>query len=147
MTNPSIKISLKDELVHLECQDRQHLKSELSNFGMNPSEDTRFADEKLIFSHAEIDGFGSFLRSRCVSYVVFRGNSDEPIDFWSPSMEESSTGLESISGVGSSEADLLRQNGILTIEDVRIASQSDLADIDRFGNALAARIKADVGGD
>ncbi|QLG63342.1 50S ribosomal protein L32e [Halorarum salinum] len=54
--------------------------------------------------------------------------------------------LEDISGVGPSKADALREAGYETVEDVKAASQSELADVEGVGNALAARIKADVGG-
>ena len=54
--------------------------------------------------------------------------------------------LTDISGVGDSKAEALREAGYETVDDVRRASQSDLADVDGVGNALAARIKADVGG-
>ncbi|SNR48163.1 50S ribosomal protein L32e [Halorubrum vacuolatum] len=54
--------------------------------------------------------------------------------------------LEDISGVGPSKADALRAAGYETVEDVKAASQSELSDVDGIGNALAARIKADVGG-
>ncbi|MGB9987604.1 50S ribosomal protein L32e [Salarchaeum japonicum] len=54
--------------------------------------------------------------------------------------------LEDISGVGPSKAEALREAGYETIDDVKAASQSELADVDGVGNALAARIKADVGG-
>ncbi|GAB3034825.1 50S ribosomal protein L32e [Natronobiforma cellulositropha] len=53
--------------------------------------------------------------------------------------------LEDISGVGSSKAGALRDAGFESVDDVREASQSDLAEADGIGNALAARIKADVG--
>ncbi|MFC4437998.1 MULTISPECIES: 50S ribosomal protein L32e [Natrialbaceae] len=53
--------------------------------------------------------------------------------------------LEDISGVGASKADALRDAGFETIEDVKEADQDDLAEADGVGNALAARIKADVG--
>ena len=53
--------------------------------------------------------------------------------------------LEDISGVGESKAEALREAGYESVEDVRGASQSDLAEVDGIGNALAARIKADVG--
>ncbi|GAB3687022.1 hypothetical protein GCM10028857_19690 [Salinarchaeum chitinilyticum] len=53
--------------------------------------------------------------------------------------------LEDISGVGASKADALREAGYTTIDDVRGASQSDLSGVEGVGNALAARIKADVG--
>ena len=54
--------------------------------------------------------------------------------------------LEDISGVGPSKADALREAGYESIDDVKAASQSELSDVDGVGNALAARIKADVGG-
>jgi large subunit ribosomal protein L32e len=54
--------------------------------------------------------------------------------------------LEDISGVGPSKADALREAGYEAVEDVKAASQSELAEVDGVGNALAARIKADVGG-
>jgi large subunit ribosomal protein L32e len=54
--------------------------------------------------------------------------------------------LEDISGVGPSKAEALREAGYESIEDVKAASQSELAEVEGIGNALAARIKADVGG-
>ncbi|WP_226023602.1 50S ribosomal protein L32e [Halomicrobium salinisoli] len=54
--------------------------------------------------------------------------------------------LTDISGVGPSKAESLREAGFQTVDDVRGADQSDLADVSGIGNALAARIKADVGG-
>ncbi|WP_135535861.1 MULTISPECIES: 50S ribosomal protein L32e [Halostella] len=53
--------------------------------------------------------------------------------------------LEDISGVGASKADALRDAGFDSVEDVKGASQDELAQADGVGNALAARIKADVG--
>ena len=62
--------------------------------------------------------------------------------------EESDTPTElgDISGVGPSKAEALEDAGYESVEDVQAASQSELADVDGVGNALAARIKADVGG-
>src|SRR6056297_3336918 len=54
--------------------------------------------------------------------------------------------LEDVSGVGPSKADALRDAGFESVQDVKAASQDDLAEVDGIGNALAARIKADVGG-
>jgi large subunit ribosomal protein L32e len=53
--------------------------------------------------------------------------------------------LEEISGVGPSKADALRDAGYESVEDIKAASQSELADVEGIGNALAARVKADVG--
>ncbi len=55
-------------------------------------------------------------------------------------------GLTEISGVGESKADALRAAGIETVADVQERSQEELADVEGIGNALAARMKADVGG-
>ncbi|USZ67600.1 50S ribosomal protein L32e [Halorussus salilacus] len=54
--------------------------------------------------------------------------------------------LEDISGVGPSKADSLEEAGFDSVEDVKAASQDELAEVEGIGNALAARIKADVGG-
>ncbi|ELZ93985.1 50S ribosomal protein L32e [Haloferax mucosum ATCC BAA-1512] len=61
-------------------------------------------------------------------------------------MSEEISELEDISGVGPSKADALRDAGFESVDDVQAASQSELAEVDGIGNALAARIKADVGG-
>ncbi len=54
--------------------------------------------------------------------------------------------LTDIAGVGPAKAESLREAGYSTIDEVRAASQSDLSSVSGIGNALAARIKADVGG-
>ena len=60
--------------------------------------------------------------------------------------EDEPQSLEDVSGVGPSKADALRDAGFESVQDVKAASQDDLAEVDGIGNALAARIKADVGG-
>ena len=60
--------------------------------------------------------------------------------------EHSADDLAAIDGVGEEKADDLREAGYGTIDDLRDADQDDLATVDGIGNALAARIKADVGG-
>ena len=59
--------------------------------------------------------------------------------------DEGPQDLEDISGVGPSKADALREAGYESVEDVKRADQSELAEVEGIGNALAARIKADVG--
>ncbi|AAG19953.1 MULTISPECIES: 50S ribosomal protein L32e [Halobacterium] len=54
--------------------------------------------------------------------------------------------LADISGVGPSKAEALAEAGFESVADVQAADQSELAEADGIGNALAARIKADVGG-
>jgi large subunit ribosomal protein L32e len=53
--------------------------------------------------------------------------------------------LEDISGVGASKADALREAGHESVRDLQATDQAELADVEGVGNALAARIKADVG--
>ena len=53
--------------------------------------------------------------------------------------------LTDISGIGEAKAESLREAGFDSVDDVRGADQSALADVEGIGNALAARIKADVG--
>ncbi|MFB6308324.1 MAG: 50S ribosomal protein L32e [Haloarculaceae archaeon] len=54
--------------------------------------------------------------------------------------------MTDISGVSDAKAEALAEAGFSTVEEVRAASQSELTEADGVGNALAARIKADVGG-
>ena len=53
--------------------------------------------------------------------------------------------IEEIAGVGGAKADSMRAAGYESVEDVQAASQEELAEVEGIGNALAARIKADVG--
>jgi large subunit ribosomal protein L32e len=53
--------------------------------------------------------------------------------------------IDDISGVGEAKAEALRKAGFETIDDIRAADQSELAEVEGIGNALAARIAADVG--
>ena len=68
----------------------------------------------------------------------------EESDAWDEEDEE--LDLTDISGVGDAKADALRDAGFETVADLQAASQSELAEVEGIGNALAARIKADVGG-
>jgi len=63
-----------------------------------------------------------------------------------PEGPETYEDLTDISGVGASKADALEAAGYDTIEAVAAATQDELADVEGVGMALAARIKADVGG-
>ncbi|ARS88546.1 50S ribosomal protein L32e [Natrarchaeobaculum aegyptiacum] len=59
--------------------------------------------------------------------------------------EDEPAALEDISGVGESKAEALREAGYESVTDVKEADQDELAEIEGIGNALAARVKADVG--
>ena len=54
--------------------------------------------------------------------------------------------LTDISGIGDGKAEKLREAGFETVEDLRNATQAELADVGGISDALAARIKADIGG-
>ncbi len=54
--------------------------------------------------------------------------------------------ITDIDGVGESKAEALRDAGYETVEDLRGATQDEVAETESVGKALAARIKADVGG-
>jgi len=59
--------------------------------------------------------------------------------------DEDAEDLTEIGGVGDETAESLREAGYETVEDVREASQDDIAAVDGVSTALAARVKADVG--
>jgi large subunit ribosomal protein L32e len=69
---------------------------------------------------------------------------DDETETESADEEDEYEDLTDISGVGPARAEDLQEAGLETVDDVRGASQEQLADV--VGNALAARIKADVGG-
>jgi large subunit ribosomal protein L32e len=60
-------------------------------------------------------------------------------------MSDAPEELEDISGVGGAKAEALRAAGFETVESVRRATQDELAEAEGVGQALAARIKAEVG--
>ncbi len=53
--------------------------------------------------------------------------------------------IEDISGVGEGKAESMREAGFESVEDVQAATKEEHTDIEVVSNALAARIKADVG--
>jgi large subunit ribosomal protein L32e len=61
-------------------------------------------------------------------------------------VEDEFDSIEDVSGIGPGKAEALREAGYATVEDLRAASQSELAGVDGVGRALAARIKSEVGG-
>jgi len=61
-------------------------------------------------------------------------------------MADEPESIEDIAGVDEETAETLREAGYESVADLAAAEQDDLAEVDGIGNALAARIKADVGG-
>jgi len=60
--------------------------------------------------------------------------------------EDGPESVEDITGVGPSKAEALRAAGFESVADLRGASEADLTAAEGVGDALAADIKADVGG-
>ncbi len=54
--------------------------------------------------------------------------------------------LTDVDGVGASKAEALEEAGFDSVAKLKAASQDELSEADGVGKALAARIKADVGG-
>jgi len=128
----------------------------LRDAGFESVEDVAAADEDDL---TEVDGVGAALAARIkadVDEVEVDEESEAAVE--DESADEGETAdeaeedvedyedLTDISGVGEGKAESLRDAGYQTVSDVRGASQDDLADVDGVGMALAARIKADVGG-
>lgn len=128
----------------------------LREAGYESVEDVQAASQDEL---AAVEGIGKALAARIKADVgdlevadedesetVEEPTVDESAEAAEESAEADERSLDDISGVGASKADALREAGFETVEDLREASQSELADIEGIGNALAARIKADVGG-
>ncbi|WP_302081130.1 50S ribosomal protein L32e [Salinibaculum rarum] len=72
-------------------------------------------------------------------------DNDEDVAVDDEQADEEFDEMTDISGVGPSKADALADAGYETVDDIRAASQDDLAEVEGVGMALAARVKADVG--
>lgn len=133
----------------------------LRSAGFDSVDAVRAADESEL---AAVDGIGTALAARIKAEVGELSVAEdvkedvESIDSTAdaePSVQpepesavESTadrTALTDISGVGETKAEALRAAGYEAVEDVKAVDQDELASVDGIGNALAARIKADVG--
>jgi large subunit ribosomal protein L32e len=125
--------------------------------GIETVDDLRRADEDEL---ADLEGFSNALAARIeadVGSLEVDDEADAEIDAdadagSADAAEEADTeddaGIETltdISGVGESKAEALREAGVETPADVTELTQDELADVEGIGNALAARIMADVG--
>ena len=114
-------------------------------------EETEDADEDADESEADVDEAGPDVDGTEGTDADEADVDESEADVEETDVEESEpedegpAGLEDIAGVGGSKADALREAGYDSLDAVRGASQSELADVEGIGNALAARIKADVG--
>ena len=142
----------------------------LREAGYENAVDLREADQDEL---AEVEGVGNALAARIKAEVdeveidaedderVVTGDESEATDAdeatgtdEAVAASDAETGEEAaaeempltdVSGVGEAKADALREAGYEHVPALVNASQSDLAEVEGIGNALAARIKADVG--
>ena len=119
----------------------------LTEAGYESVADLEAADQDDL---AAVEGVGDALAARIKADVddldVDEEADDESADAESEASDETPDDLSDVSGVGEGKAEALREAGFETVEDLRNAEQSDLTAVEGVGNALAARIKADVGG-
>ncbi|WP_135664110.1 50S ribosomal protein L32e [Halorhabdus rudnickae] len=122
----------------------------LREAGFETISDLREATEDELI---EVSGIGNALAAR-IKADIGSVEPDEDVD--ADVDEESETDAETesaesyeeltdISGVSEDKAETLREAGFETVEDVARAEQSDLTAVEGIGNALAARIQADIG--
>ena len=121
--------------------------------GFESVEDVRAASEDEL---AEVEGIGNALAAR-IKADVGEVEVEEAVDEDEAAADEDEAAadedeseaddrdLEDIAGVGPSKADALREAGFESVADLQVTDQDDLAEVEGIGNALAARIKADVG--
>ena len=134
----------------------------LREAGYENAVDLREADQDEL---AEVEGVGNALAARIkaeVDEVEIDAEDDERVVTGDEDGSETADASEAtetdeeaaaeeklltdVSGVGEAKADALREAGYEHVPALVNASQSDLAEVEGIGNALAARIKADVGG-
>lgn len=117
----------------------------LKEAGYETIDDLRSASQEEL---SEVEGIGNALAARIkaeVDEVEAASPASEPEPEPEPEPDEPAIAeLEDISGVGASKAEALRAAGYESVEDVVAATQQELAAVEGIGNALAARIKADV---
>nr|WP_136688380.1 50S ribosomal protein L32e [Halorhabdus amylolytica] len=132
----------------------------LREAGFETVADLREATEAQL---TEVDGIGNALAARIKADVgdvepdedveadVIEESAADADETVEDSADEAAESVESyeeltdISGVSEEKAETLREAGFETVEDVARAEQSDLTDVEGIGNALAARIQADIG--
>ncbi|MES3516519.1 MAG: 50S ribosomal protein L32e [Natronomonas sp.] len=121
----------------------------LAEAGYETVEDLRSATQDEL---ADVDGIGQALAARIKGDVG--GLEVEDVGPDADESEESEAEadeadtyeeLTDIGGVGEGKAKALAEAGYETVDDVRLASTDELVEIDGIGQALATRIKADVG--
>lgn len=132
----SIRFFVIDGSIHINFPDEIIKKDIIQRFEFERIS----GDSYVISNQADIR---PYLEKELYPYAVYVGRSEPPSSrTWIPPSEEK---LTTVSGVGLGKAEKLNRFGIVTIDDLKSESQSNLARIDGIGMALAARIKADVG--
>jgi large subunit ribosomal protein L32e len=116
---------------------------DLREAGFETVSDLREADQDDL---TEVEGIGTALAARIKADVEELDVEESADDENDATDEETPDELTDVSGVGEEKAESLREAGFESVADLERADQSNLADVEGVGNALAARIKADVGG-
>lgn len=112
------------------------------NYGKIKSE-SRVAREVLVGDDTLVEYWDDAGHNIEGSEIVYKvETSDIVLDY---PVSKIHLGVRSVSGVGYSQAEALREAGYHRKFDLMRASQSDLSEIDGIGNGLAARIKANIG--
>lgn len=101
----------------------------------------RYGEDRLVMKSS--NKVREFMESNRYPYCVYTGRKNDDVSrYWTPSSEPE---LITISGLDNRKCEILRSQGMITLDDVKSARQKDLFNIDGIGRALAARIKADTG--
>lgn len=101
--------------------------------------EARFSDEHDTLANFWLEDEEVGERDRVI--LVFIGEDE----YAYPATKVELPSITEVSGVGSTNAKILKNGGYRNWVDLMQADQSDLSSVDSVGNALAARIKAEVG--
>ncbi len=142
----------EDELAEVDSFGKSlaaRVKAEVGGLELDDESDAEVTEEAADDADAESDADADAdaeAESDSESGVDTDDDADDAAEAAEDVIEVDYEAIDEISGVGEAKAEALREAGYESVEDVQAASQSELADVESVGNALAARIKADVGG-
>ncbi|ERH03680.1 MAG: ribosomal protein L32E [Halorubrum sp. J07HR59] len=138
----------EDELAEVDSFGKSlaaRVKAEVGGLELDDESDAEVTEEAADDADAESDAEAES-DSESDSSVDTDDGADDAAEAAEDVIEVDYEAIDEISGVGEAKAEALQEAGYESVEDVQAASQSELADVESVGNALAARIKADVGG-
>lgn len=134
-TMMSIKILVMDGEVYLKFPNSVGKDDLLQEFS--------FETDHRVYKLTDDGDIRSYLEQEGYPYIVYLGSqSSPPSRIWKPDSEES---LTNVAGINKQKSENIKRAGFATVDDIRFRSQADLSEIQGISNALAARIKADIG--